>query len=232
MKDIRLSIVIPVYNNYNFTKKCLEDLSELPDDHEIIVLDNGSTDSTRKLESTDRLRVYHCNKNHGFSKGVNIAYTMTSGKNVMFLNNDIRVRSNKSDWTSKIIEVAESGRRLVGPTVGVLDQGLNFVTEANKIPSSGYVYMSGWNITASVDTWKELILDEYEGPFTQEFGTYFEDTDLSFRAKELGIGLNIVECPVHHFGKMTSKKIGTMSLYAPAKAKFIQKWRERIDAIR
>lgn len=42
-----LSIVIPVFNKYAFTKACLTDLSKLPEDHQIIIVDNGSTDETR-----------------------------------------------------------------------------------------------------------------------------------------------------------------------------------------
>ena len=224
----RLSIIIPVWNNYNLTMKCLEDLSELPDDHEIIVVDNGSTDSTRNLESTSKIKVLRNKTNLGFSKSVNIGYSMSSGSCVMFLNNDIRVRSDKQTWTLPIIEAAESDKCLIGPTVGVLDSGFNFITEASKMPTKGYIYMSGWNITASIDTWKDLVLDEYSGPFTEEFGqAYFEDTDLGLRAHEKEIQLKIVPCPVHHFGKMTSKKLGTLTLYQPAKEKFINKWDER-----
>jgi len=232
MSKTKLSIVIPVWNNYNFTKKCLEDLNELPDDHEVVVVDNGSTDATRKLESTKKIKIVRNSENLGFAKACNIGYTMSDGDNVMFLNNDIRVRSDKSTWTKPIIEACESGKCLVGPTVGILDARFNFVTEAEKMPSKGHVYMSGWNLSASVETWKDLTLDEYPGPFSEEFGiAYFEDTDLGFRAIEEGYEYKIVPCPVHHFGKMTSKKLGTSKFYLPAKAKFIEKWTGRADAI-
>ena len=230
--NIKLSIVIPVWNNFNFTKKCLEDLAELPDDHEVIVVDNGSTDGTRKLESDQNLIVMRNKTNLGFAKACNIGYGMSSGENVMFLNNDVRVRSNKEGWTKPIIEAAESGNTLVGPTIGILDSHFNFVTEAEKMPSKGHVYMSGWNLTASTDTWKKLTLDEYPGPFSEEFGTaYFEDTDLGFRATEKGFEYKIVLCPVHHFGKMTSKKLGTLKFYHPAKQIFVKKWAGRADAL-
>ncbi len=226
----KLSIVIPVWNNYNFTAKCIEDLSYLPDDHEVIIVDNGSTDATRKLECTRNVRIIRNKTNLGFSRAVNIGYTMSSGEHVMFLNNDIKIKDNKESWTLPIIEASERGG-LVGPTIGVLDSSFNFICEADKMPSKGHVYMSGWNLTASVSTWTKLILPEYKGPFTEEFGTYFEDTDLSMRATEIGIGMEIVPCPVHHFGKMTSKKLGTLNLYMPAKQKFITKWTGRADAI-
>lgn len=224
----KLSIVIPVYNNYNFTVKCLEDLSYLPNDHEIIIVDNGSSDNTKKIVSDNaRLKIIRNKTNQGFASAVNIGYSMSSGENVMFLNNDIRLRSNKENWTKEIIEVAESGEFLVGPTIGVLDDNFNFITEANKMPLKGHVYMSGWNITANVKTWGKLVLENEIGPWNTDFFCYFEDTDLGFRAQELGVQLKIVDCPVHHFGKMTSSKIGTLNLYLPAKEKFIKKWSGR-----
>ena len=224
---IKLSIVIPVWNNFNFTKKCLDDLSHLPDDHEVIVVDNGSTDGTKTLETTHQVKILKNGSNLGFAKACNIGYSMSSGEHVMFLNNDVRVRSDKDSWTKPILEASERGN-LVGPTIGVLDDHFNFITEATKMPSRGHVYMSGWNLTASVDTWSKLILDNEEGPFSTEFGAaYFEDTDLSMRAKEIGIGMEIVPCPVHHFGKMTSKKLGTLKYYQPAKQIFIKKWAGR-----
>ena len=43
-----ISICIPVFNKYNFTKSCLNDLFRLPENQvQIIVVDNASTDSTQ-----------------------------------------------------------------------------------------------------------------------------------------------------------------------------------------
>jgi glycosyltransferase involved in cell wall biosynthesis len=46
MNDKVLSIVVVVFNKWNFTKSCLKDLVQLPADHEIIVIDNASSDET------------------------------------------------------------------------------------------------------------------------------------------------------------------------------------------
>ena len=154
----KLSIIIPVWNNYNFTKKCLEDLSYLnKDTHEIILIDNGSTDTTKRLESNENLKVLKNNKNEGFGKACNKAYGVSEGENVMFLNNDIRVRKDKDSWTNAIIEACDDNS-LVGPTVGVLDNEFNFITESGKMPTKGLAYMSGWNLTAKASVWERLTL--------------------------------------------------------------------------
>lgn len=246
---MKLSIVIPVYNNWNFTKTCLKDLAKLPDDHEVILIDNGSTDTTRKSTSlwtnpfvmvdqihadhpgspgVDRpkeLLVVQNKDNKGFAKSSNQGFVLASGDCVLFLNNDIKVQSNFEDWTKDLIQKAEETGGLVGPTGGLLDDKLNFVKETNK-KVDGNFYMSGWCLCARRDVFQSLVLDanEFKGPFIEEFGTYFEDTDLGFRAEEAGIPMEIVSVPVMHFGKMTSRKLNLSQLYHGAKGKFVNKW--------
>jgi GT2 family glycosyltransferase len=224
---MKLTIVIPVFNNWHLTKSCLEDLSYLPDDHEIVVVDNGSTDKTKELTTEGRIVVKHLGTNTGFAHACNAGYAVATGEHVMFLNNDIRVLKERTTWTQPVIQAAKDA--LVSPTAGKLDRNLNFVCEANKMPTTGYGYLSGWNLTSSREVFNRLVLSDYVGPFTEEFKTYFEDTDLSFRAKELNIPMRIVSVPVRHLGKMTSKKLDTLKLYLPAKAKFIAKWQMRIQ---
>ncbi|HET8793581.1 MAG TPA: glycosyltransferase [Nitrososphaeraceae archaeon] len=233
-----LSIVIPVYNKYNFTKSCINDLLHLPEDHEIIVVDNGSTDETQKsLDGNKEIRYYRNQENLGFAKACNIGYSLASAPNILFLNNDIRVKDSKDSWTQKLIEHCPNA--LVGPTMGQLDNNLNFVQEANKV-LSGKSYMSGWCLAASKEIWNKLSIDRHPGTilavdqiqpcdgaqvFSEEFGlAYFEDVDLSFRARKLNIPFQVVEIPVVHFGKTTSKTLNVPKLYNHARNIFIKKW--------
>lgn len=218
-----LSIIIPVFNKFNFTKTCLKDLSHLPNDHEIIVFDNGSVDDTRsQLYNSKEIKYIRSEVNLGFAKGCNTGYAYSESSNVLFLNNDIKVRENHTSWTQELIKLCPQG--LVGPTMGQLDNSLNFIKEANEL-LSGKSYMSGWCLASSKDIWSKLIINSYLGPFSEEFGlAYFEDTDLSFRAKKLNIAMNIVNIPVVHFGKQSSSQINTHMLYKGAKEIFVKKW--------
>lgn len=238
MSSKLLSIVIPVYNKYNFTKSCLDDLSKLSDIHEIIVIDNGSTDETNNALKDNTNIVYQkLSSNLGFAKACNIGYELSHAPNVLFLNNDIRVKSDYADWTKPLLEKCNEG--LVGPTMGQLDDNLNFVQEANKI-LDGKSYMSGWCIAASKAIWnklriihpRDLLIHDHYDPveqapqiFSEEFGlAYFEDTDLSFRARKLGIKMNVVDIPVVHFGRQTSSQLNTHMLYKNARQIFVKKW--------
>jgi len=243
MNDVnykKLSIVIPVFNKWNFTKSCLNDLLQLPMDHEIIIIDNASTDETHdelnKIHDelfsgiSDRisknltfsLTLIHNEENVGFAKACNQGCRAAMGDNILFLNNDIRVKSNYNDWTQPLINMCPYA--LVGPTMGQLDNNLNFVQEANR-PLIGKSYMSGWCLASSRDNFRKLDLTGTGQIFSEEFGlAYFEDTDLSFRARKLGIKMEVVDIPVVHFGKQTSKQLNTHQLYTNARQIFVKKW--------
>jgi len=249
MSNMKLSIIIPVFNNWNFTKAALKDLAKLPDDHEIILIDNGSTDNTkdycRKILNPFLMSDYTnfplttgydkpynlvCIQNRlnfGFGRASNQGYLEAQGEYILFLNNDIRVQKDHSTWTQKLIDAASDGS-LVGPTAGLLDTHYNFVKETNVI-EPGNCYMSGWCLCAKKEVFDKLVPEgnEVKGPLSNEFRVYFEDSDLSFRAKELGIPFKIVPVPVIHFGKMTSKKIGLSDMYLESKRIFITKWTKR-----
>ena len=62
---IKLSIVIPVYNKFAFTKSALQDLSKLSSDNEIIIVDNetdedNSVDYLRSLSKYNNIKIIKC----------------------------------------------------------------------------------------------------------------------------------------------------------------------------
>lgn len=231
-----LSIVIPVFNKWNFTKSCLNDLHKLPNDHEIIVIDNASSDETNieinKLademwRQDPELKQAHFSyirndENIFHSKACNQGIRAARSNNILFLNNDIRVKSNHSGWTKPLLDAASSSGGLVGPTMGQLDSNLNFVREANE-QLTGNSYLGGWCIAASRDTWKKL--DTGPGPWNEKFPFYFNDTDLSFRARKLQVPLTVVSMPdVTHFGKVSAAQINIHKLYTEGRSVFLKHW--------
>lgn len=234
--DKSISICILAFNKYPFTKSCLDDLSKLPNTVEIVVVNNGTDETHEKLKDSKEIVYYKSNENGGFAKGSNIAYSLSTAPNVMFLNNDIRVKDNHSNWVDAII--TKCSNAIVGPTMGELDNNFNFIREANTKLNSKYSYMSGWCISSSKEIWKKLeistsgvLTTDCHVPqlFSHEFGlAYFEDTDLSFRARQQNIPFEVVPIPVVHFGKVSSKQINTLELYTKAKKIFTNKWRGRI----
>lgn len=234
---LKLSIVIPVFNKFAFTKSCLKDLSHLPNDHQVIIIDNASTDETQKmLEGSTEVVYYRNLKNEGFGRASNIGYSLATAPNVLFLNNDIRVKANHSSWTEELIKWCPYG--LVGPTMGQLDKDFNFIKEANQY-LTGNSYMSGWCLASSKEIFNKLEIprteseniDELPVPhilqiFDERFFVYHEDTDLSLRARKSNIEMKVVEIPVVHFGKQSSQQLNVHKLYTESKKIFINKWKK------
>jgi len=229
-----LSIVIPVFNKWNFTKSCLNDLAQLPEDHEIIIIDNASSDETQqeieklindlreKYPSSAYVRYVRNEENTFHSKACNQGFKIASGENVLFLNNDIRVRANHTGWTKAIIDACKAGG-IVGPTMGLLDKDLNFVKEANQ-QLTGNCYLGGWCIAASKETWKRLDTGDNK-VWNEDFPFYFNDTDLSFRARQKKVALTVIAVPeVAHFGKVSAAQINIPKLYQEGRNVFLKKW--------
>lgn len=244
MSKTILSIVIPVYNNCNFTKGCLEDLIKLPDDHEIIVVNNASTDNTLEMLSnfSNRVKVITNAENLGFAKACNIGYAASAGNNVLFLNNDIRVKSNHNNWTEKYIKNAALGN-LISATGGLLDSNFNFIKEFsyydNKAMQSPFFYLSGWCLVASKITFNKLIINNNNDRnklvpeiWCEKFFAFFEDGDISWRAKKLGIPLLLdPTCDIVHFGHMTAKKMNISKIYLNSQKIAKEIWQDELQCL-
>lgn len=87
-----VSVVIPVFNQWDLTAKCLEALpaatASVP--HEVIVVDNASTDATGQQLARWKtpIRVLRNEVNLGFAGACNQGADAASAPNVVFLNND------------------------------------------------------------------------------------------------------------------------------------------------
>ncbi len=224
----KISIVIPVFNQSFLTGQCLKDLSQLDENHEIIVIDNGSTDETADVVLKNRRAKYIRNEsNLGFSRASNRGYSISTGDIVIFLNNDIRVKTGfEKTWTNLFVEAINSvGENdfLFGATAGYLDDKFNFVKEIDGSAEGDEItYISGWCLAATRKTFERFRTESY-CPFIEEFGTYFEDTYMGFEAKRLGIKMRTLNIPVVHLKRMTSRFMMLPEMYTVARQKFIKK---------
>lgn len=92
-----LTIIIPVYNVEQYLEKCVESVIPTTISYEIILVDDGSTDSSlnkcMKLEETkENIKVIH-KENGGLSSARNCGLSIATGKYVAFVDSD--------DWVDK-----------------------------------------------------------------------------------------------------------------------------------
>jgi GT2 family glycosyltransferase len=224
---IKLSIVIPVFNKLAFTKSCLKDLFHLDDESiQIIVVDNASTDDTQKELSIINRRNFlyiRNDKNLFHSSACNTGYKKSSGDNIIFINNDIRVKTNHSNW---IDDVILNCNNIVGTSMGQLDDNFNFIKEANT-ELAGNSYIVGWMIASSRENWHKLADHNNGQVWDERLPFYFNDGDLSFRAKKLGIPIKILSIPVSHFGKISASQQNISKLYADGRKVFLELWKNK-----
>src|SRR5256885_13353466 len=117
---MKVSIVIVSYNACADLGRCLESLhaAEMRAAHEIIVVDNASTDGA--LDGARRwkdVRIVENRANIGFARANNIGIRASSGENILLLNNDTIVPPGAIDRLLAILDsradVAVVGPRLV-----------------------------------------------------------------------------------------------------------------------
>jgi GT2 family glycosyltransferase len=82
----RVSVVIVVLNRMETLRRCL---TELGDEHQVLVVDNGSTDGSHALdEEFPNVRFIRLPKNFGLTKALNIGVRAAEGSFVLMLHDD------------------------------------------------------------------------------------------------------------------------------------------------
>jgi N-acetylglucosaminyl-diphospho-decaprenol L-rhamnosyltransferase len=86
-----IDVVIVAYNRYELTESCLRHLQAQTVEHQVIVVDNGSSDDTvaRLRAAWPNVQVVHFDDNRGFPEACNGGVAAGSGEVVVLLNNDV-----------------------------------------------------------------------------------------------------------------------------------------------
>ena len=198
----KVSVVIPVFNEIHHTIRCLNSLSkhETENSFEVVVLDNGSEDSTQSLLSHVRGLVYaRSDSNLGFGDGCNLGVKKSHGEIIIFLNNDTEVLEGWMDALVDGLNLPEAGlvgSKLIYPS-GVLQEagGIIFADGSGwNYGRSGSPDAFSFNYTREVDYCSAAsaaitrkVFDDLGGFDPRYSPAYYEDTDLAFAVREQGL---------------------------------------------
>ncbi len=257
-KTFSVSIIIPVFNKVEYTKKCIDAIyknTKYPN-YEIIIVNNGSIDCTDQyLQELDKerenIRIIHNEENLGFAKANNQAASIASCKYLVFLNNDTEVLPG---WLTAGVnrlkenkEIGIVGAKLLYPDQSVQHAGLDFYIDANPIYSIWplHRFRGVEKDDPKVNKVEELYIVTgaclfierdffYEiGCWDIEYGMYFEDTDLCFKAR--AAGKKVVYDPncvaIHYEGKTLPNKEEIDRLNIKAAKRFFKKWKREVGEI-
>lgn len=93
MQNIKLSIIIPYYNTYDYTIKLLRELSiQKTDEVEIILVDDGCNET--RFDQFTEFKIIHLDKNYGASYAWNRGIEASKGSYIGFIDSDDMIMMN------------------------------------------------------------------------------------------------------------------------------------------
>jgi O-antigen biosynthesis protein len=254
-----VSILIPFYNEKNYTVNCLKHLHSHLDKtvaYEIILIDDNSTDDVN-LEFISGIKIIRNNQNLGFLKNINIGIKEAVGQFVYILNNDTEVQDGFLNELLNVFytfpNVGAVGSKLINADGTLQEAGSVFLKDCSihNIAGKRKVFYPQINYTYKVDysSGCSLLFKKYNDAgeinlFDKQFApAYFEETDFCFQLKYLQ-HKDVYYCPfsevLHYNGvsynseknnyiERTEKK---EALFKINLEKFKSKWQAQIDAIK
>ena len=105
---MKVSVIIPVYNTEQYLSRCLDSvISQTYDNISIILIDDGSTDSSGKICDSyaaldPRIRVIHT-ENHGVSMARNTGISEADGDCVCFIDSDDYIASDYVEYLLNLL---------------------------------------------------------------------------------------------------------------------------------
>jgi GT2 family glycosyltransferase/SAM-dependent methyltransferase/thioredoxin-like negative regulator of GroEL len=202
-KPIACSIIIPVWNRRDLTEQCLVRLAAVTDgcEYEVIIVDNGSTDTTSEFLGTlsGDVRIIRNEENLGFAVACNQGARVAKGQYLVFLNNDtVPVQG----WLKALVQEVETS-----PAVAVV--GSKLLYEDGTIQHGGvafsWLYGTAYHMYLRVSADAPMVNRRRElqavtaacmlvrreafesiGGFDEGFRNGFEDVDLCLKIRDRG----------------------------------------------
>ena len=202
----KVYIILLNWNGKEDTLECIESLKKIDyEDYKIIVVDNGSEDDSvlEIRKQYPEIKIIENKKNLGFAGGnnVGIRYALENGADyVLLINNDTTV---EKDFLRELVKVGELNK-----SNGLLGPKTNYHSEQNRI------WFAGGKVNWLKNKGTHLGLDEIDsrqydeikkvdyltgccllikkeviekiGILAEDYFLYYEDTDFSLRAKNVG----------------------------------------------
>jgi len=236
-----VSIIIPTFNQWEYTKQTIESIKEYTDfNYEIIIVDNASTDNTiKELKNYTEVKVISNKENLGFPKAINQGILKATGDYLLLLNNDVVVTKG---WLDRMLNVINSNKEIgiVGPisnsVSGVqLDKEAKYkdIEEmhkyAKKVSKKNKGKILAFQRVAFLCTLiKKDVINQIGGLDERFTPGNFEDDDFCLRAQIVGFKTIVAtDVFIHHYGSVSFKKDGE-NKYAKRleinKQKFVDKW--------
>lgn len=198
----RVSVIIPHWNGLHHLDDCLHALRQQTfDSHEIILVDNGSSDGSQEYlrRVFPEVRLIELGENRGFTGACNAGYAAARGEFILLLNNDTEADPR---WIETIVETFDHHPEVgsVASKMLLFDQREHFHTagdfyRVNGLPGNRGVWQVNhgqydreepvFGACGGAAAYRRLMLEEI-GFLDDSFFFSCEDVDLAWRAHLAG----------------------------------------------
>lgn len=220
------SLVIPVYNQLDYTKQCLASIARWTDaPYEVIVVDNASTDGTREYLRQAPVTVIANEHNLGCAKAWNQGIRASRGQFIAILNNDIVLTAGWLRGLRRYMD--ETGHGVVSPAAreGRLDYDLEAYAQAytRRCAAASRSDLYGACFLVARPVFDRI------GLFDEAFG-YGGCEDVDFHWRVMAGGFTVGQTGsvlIHHFSMVTQTSLVTVEKKSYAEANlrhFTAKW--------
>ena len=138
-----VSVIIPTYNRASMLREAIQSvLDQTYSDFEIIVVDDGSTDDTRKIVNAffDKRIRYVFQENRGRSNARNHAFALAQGKYIAFLDSDDLFLPGKLEKQVAALEKEPGFGMVYSSAICTDEQGKEIPPFMYKATASGMIY--------------------------------------------------------------------------------------------
>lgn len=240
-----VSIIIPVYNQFSYTYRCLfsilQNTTEIP--YEVIVADDYSQDETKHItQYVKNIQVIRNKHNNGFLQNCNHAISSARGKYIVFLNNDTIVFPHCIETLVQTIEkdkhIGAVGGKLIFANQTLQEAGSIIWQDGSCLgygrgehpehPAYNYVREVDYCSGALLLTPRKLFVQL--GKFDQRYSpAYYEESDYCMSLRKNGF--SVIYQPhavVIHYEFATSQREKALQLQTRNKKLFWQKWKKAL----
>ncbi len=231
------TVVIPNWNGLNYLRECLASLKnqDYPD-LKIIVVDNGSTDSSAEFVRSvyPDVKLIINDRNLGFAPAVNQGIKAAESEYIIILNNDTK---GEPDWVARLVSAVKDDKSIGMAAPKVLSYADHSIIDS----IGGGLYPDGMSRargrlerdTGQFDQINEVLfpsgcaalyrrsmLDEI-GLLDETFYAYGEDTDIGLRGRLAGWkAVFVPESRVYHHYSATTGSASRLKAYLVERNRF------------
>lgn len=203
-----VSIVLPLYNSEKFVEECAHSLiNQSFKDYELIILDDASSDNTRKILNKLKLRYIKNKKNLGFARNINKGIKLAKGRYVMIADHDMVY---EKDYLRKMLYLGEdimAGRvyyynnknliRSFGLKISLLTGKTKVIGRDSK-DSKKFQNLREIPSASGGALFINRRIFDLIGLFNEKFNKYYVDVDFCYRARMEGFKTYLSEAKCWH----------------------------------